>query len=678
MKNILVVDDDNMNRIMVKRALNDQYDVAAATSGAEAIKYLDTNDVDLILMDIEMPEMNGIETTRLIKSNNKWANIPIVFLTSDSDPITESECLKLGADDFIVKPVVPMVMNGRISRILELYDLRNGLETQLEKKTRQVELVTINAIMSIANTIDAKDKYTSGHSVRVAKCSVEIARRLGWSESELQNLRYVALLHDIGKIGVPDSVLNKPGRLNDTEFAVIKKHPLTGGEILKDIHMIEHVQEGALFHHERYDGSGYPFGLKGASIPLCARIVGIADSYDAMTTNRVYRKKLTTEQVINEFEKGKGTQFDPNLSELFIKMIKEGFCVTVVYNDKKTTDEISAPLGNIISKYNIDVKNNFVADPLTGMYNRNYAETRINELISSGHKGTLFMLDLDNFKHINDSYGHITGDKTLKIFAEILKNNTNENDVICRIGGDEFLAFFTDMTEHEEAVGKAEKIFSDFNEQFSSPTRAEGFSVSMGIAIYPDDGREFRKLYKNADKSLYHVKNNGKNSYHIFGDYENSSDDDYEFNEHDTSADLNNVRSILEGKFGDDDTFMNVAYDEFENIYNFISRYVKRSKHPVETVLLTLVDPRHNDYPDVITLDTAMNALKTSVITSLRSSDVGTKYSSNQYIVILMDADIENGRLVAERVVEKFKKIYKENDIWLIYDIQELEVEDAV
>lgn len=191
--------------------------------------------------------------------------------------------MKLGADDFIIKPVVPLVMNSRISRILELKELRDELETQLDKKTKQVKMVTLNSIMSIANTIDAKDKYTSGHSIRVANCAVEIAKKLGWSESEIQNFRYVALLHDIGKIGVPDSVLNKPEKLTDEEFAIIKEHPVTGGEILKDIRIIEHVQEGALFHHERFDGKGYPFGLKGIDIPLYAS--SLKNAIDALKTS---------------------------------------------------------------------------------------------------------------------------------------------------------------------------------------------------------------------------------------------------------------------------------------------------------------------------------------------------------------------------------------------------------
>ena len=153
MKYVLVVDDDNITLMMVSHALTDTYRVATATSGAEAIKLLDTEIPDLILMDVEMPEMNGMEAAKLIKANSSWEQIPLIFLTADSDPVTEAACLKLGADDFIIKPVVPLVMTSRISRILELKELRDELKTQLEKKTKQVEMVTLNSIMSIGSSL---------------------------------------------------------------------------------------------------------------------------------------------------------------------------------------------------------------------------------------------------------------------------------------------------------------------------------------------------------------------------------------------------------------------------------------------------------------------------------------------------------------------------------------------
>lgn len=327
MKHILVIDDDKTCLEIAKRELSDEYIVTPVLSGFQAIKFLDKKICDLILLDINMPEMDGKETMRVIRTNSAWSNIPIIFLSAELSPETEAECILLGADDFISKPIIPMVMRSRISRVLELHELRNGLETRLEQKTKQIEKITLNSITTIANIIEAKDEYVCGHSIRVAKCSVEIAKRLGWSDTELQNLHYVALLHDIGKIGVPDSILNKTSKLSKEEFDFIKKHPVIGSKILKDINMIPEAETGALYHHERYDGSGYPFGLSGNNIPIIARIIGIADSYDAMTSNRVYRAKLSNNEVISEFERCLGTQFDPEICGIFIDMLKSGFCI---------------------------------------------------------------------------------------------------------------------------------------------------------------------------------------------------------------------------------------------------------------------------------------------------------------------------------------------------------------
>lgn len=325
MKHILIVDDNKTNLALAKQELSKDYLVTPVISGFQALQFLEKKSTDLILLDISMPEMDGRETMARIRANKDWAKIPIIFLTADNTPETESQCLSDGADDFISKPFVPQVMRSRISRILELYDLRNDLETRLAEKTRQVELVTLNAITAIATTIEAKDPYTSGHSNRVAKCSVAIASRLGVDEETLKNLNFMALLHDIGKIGVPDAVLNKPHPLSDEEFSFIKKHPVIGHDILKNITTIPDVNVGALYHHERYDGKGYPNALSGEDIPFFARIIAIADTYDAMTSDRAYRKALTNEDVIIELEKNRGKQFDPEIQDVFVEMLKEGF-----------------------------------------------------------------------------------------------------------------------------------------------------------------------------------------------------------------------------------------------------------------------------------------------------------------------------------------------------------------
>ncbi len=327
MKHILIVDDNKTNLVLAKQELSGEYQVTPVLSGMQALQFLEKMHTDLILLDINMPQMDGRQTMQRIREREEWSKIPIIFLTADSSPETEAECLLAGADDFIAKPFIPQVMKSRISRILELHDLRNDLEARLEEKTKEVELVTLNAIMAIAKTIEAKDEYTSGHSERVAECSVAIAKRLGWEESKVKELHYMGLLHDIGKIGVPDEILKKPLPLEEEEYNILKKHSTTGAEILRKIKSFANLRIGALYHHERYDGKGYPEGLMGEQIPIEARIIAIADTYDAMTTNRAYRDRLPDEVVLAEFKKCKGTQFDEAIVEVFIRMLEEGFSI---------------------------------------------------------------------------------------------------------------------------------------------------------------------------------------------------------------------------------------------------------------------------------------------------------------------------------------------------------------
>ena len=665
---ILIVDDDEFNLRVAGDILTEHhYTINTVQSGEEALEFMEEHLPKLVLLDLHMKGMDGRETMKRIQANDKWKKVPIIFLTSDNKPETEKECLVLGAMDFITKPFVPMVMLSRISRIMELSELQNDLETKLEEKTRLVEKVSLNSIMVIANTIDAKDAYTSGHSLRVAKCSAAIARKLGWSEKDVQNLQYVALLHDIGKIGVPDAILNKPSKLSDEEFQVIKKHPVIGNDILKDIHMIKSVAEGALYHHERYDGRGYPFGLAGEEIPLYARIIGIADAYDAMTSNRIYRHKLTTEKVIQEFENGRGTQFDPLLTDLFLEMLHDGFDVAVeegiISWDNDLASESSALLSKVMTEYAADIQQKAVTDPLTGLYTRNYAEARIAKLLGEAHPGSLMMIDMDNFKAINDTYGHIAGDKTLKVLADALKANTCDEDVVCRLGGDEFIVFLTGMNDRQDVSEKAQAILDMLEENLGKLKLGQKSSVSIGIAVFPNDGKNFEMLYNNADKTLYYVKRNGKNSFAFY------SDEKPKNIAHDTGMDLNYIRTMLEGRMSEPEGgVFKVEYQDFQRLYKYISRGVKRNNQQVQTLLFTLTIDE-NEVP-TLDLEEPMKTLELAVASSLRMVDVGTRYSSIQYIVILMDTDIDNGRMVADRVIKQFYKMYGGGGVAIAYDIQ--------
>ena len=322
---VAVVDDDPMNLKLAERILG-KNDVAVTklNSGEALLSFLEENRPDLILLDINMPGMDGFETlTHLRAEETEIADIPVVFLTSENDTTAEKKALSLGAKDFIRKPFIPEILTLRVKQIAELLRLQKHLEDEVEKKTKENEQLFLNVVSSLAGAIDAKDTYTNGHSSRVAEYAKEISRRYGYSVKEQSDIYIIGLLHDVGKIGVPDSVINKPGKLDEEEFALIKRHPVIGSQILKNIKEMPKLSIGARWHHERFDGTGYPDGLVGDEIPEEARIVAVADAYDAMSSKRSYRNIMSQEKIRDEIIHGSGTQFDPRFAEIILKMMDE-------------------------------------------------------------------------------------------------------------------------------------------------------------------------------------------------------------------------------------------------------------------------------------------------------------------------------------------------------------------
>lgn len=323
---IVVVDDDS---IVLKRAwtILTEADMKAVVlkSGAQLLDYVSENEApDLILLDIRMPEMDGFEVLKELRSREEKGNeIPVIFLTANEDEAAEAKGLACGAMDYIRKPFVANILILRVKQAVELVRLQRHLADEVEKKTMEYEELFIQVVESLATAIDAKDTYTNGHSVRVAEYSKEIARRFGYDEEKQDAVFMMGLLHDVGKIGVPDSVINKPDRLTDEEFAQIKSHPEVGARILSNIKKMPRLADGARWHHERYDGRGYPDGLSGEQIPEEARMIAVADAYDAMTSNRSYRSSLPQELVRGEIQSSKGTQFDPRFADIMVQMIDE-------------------------------------------------------------------------------------------------------------------------------------------------------------------------------------------------------------------------------------------------------------------------------------------------------------------------------------------------------------------
>ena len=327
---IVVVDDDVTNLKMAGHILSkNNMRVTALKSGQALLDYIKDNTPDLILLDIMMPEMDGFETLRRLRVEAHKSDIPVIFLTADETEESETKGLALGAMDFIKKPFVPDVLVLRVRHTIDLVRLQRDLSSEVEAKTRQNKLLFQHVIKTIAGAIDAKDTYTNGHSSRVAEYSREIARRMGYNEEKLNDIFMMGLLHDVGKIGVPDAVINKPAKLNDEEYELIKNHPVMGAKILSNIKEMPTLATGARWHHERYDGTGYPDGLKEEEIPEEARIIAVADAYDAMSSHRSYREPLAQNVVRKEIEKGRGTQFDPGIAEVMLSMIDEDHSYTM-------------------------------------------------------------------------------------------------------------------------------------------------------------------------------------------------------------------------------------------------------------------------------------------------------------------------------------------------------------
>ena len=452
MDNIMIIDDDKINLATARKVLSDTYKVIPVIRGSQAIVYLENGDCDLILLDINMPEMDGFEVLQKIRQMESCKDIPVIFLTADNDTETETRCFKEGAIDFIAKPFVPEVMRSRIGRALELEELRCSLAERLEQKTREVS----------------------------------------------------------------------------------------------------------------------------------------------------------------------------------------------------------------------DIKNKSCQDALTGLWNRVYTEAAVNKMIAQEAKGTLMMIDLDNFKAINDNYGHIEGDRVLKMFADTLRDFSGEEDILCRIGGDEFVVFYKDLTSKSEIGSRAADIISDLCDKLEQCKFETNSSVSIGIAQAPEDAAEFNRLYNCADKALYYVKQNGKNSYHFFSDKLQTEKKRGEKN-----VDLNYLREFMNRADGGRGVY-SLDFESFHHVYNFIHRFVERSRREVQTLLFTIVD-NDEQKMDIAEMELALETLEKAIYQSLRRSDVSTRYSSKQIVVILMDVNEVNGDMVAARILKCFRELYTGRTVQIDYGIASMD-----
>lgn len=311
-RRILIVDDNRVNVELMKAQLKPfPYVLEVAYDGEEALQSIQKNKPDLVLLDLMMPKVSGYEVCKEIKQNKETRFIPVIIVTALSELDDKLKAIELGADDFLVKPFNKMELATRIRSLLQMKALHDDLDT------------SENILFSLVRALEAKDGYTKGHSERVAFYATGLAKFMGRSEKEIEILRKGALLHDIGKIGVKEDVLLKPGALTDEEMQHIQIHPSVGYEICKPLKSLAPCLCVIRHHHERCDGCGYPDGLKGKEISPLAMIASVVDAYDAMVTDRPYRKKMSKEQALSIFTKELHTgQWEPEVVKAFLEMIK--------------------------------------------------------------------------------------------------------------------------------------------------------------------------------------------------------------------------------------------------------------------------------------------------------------------------------------------------------------------
>ncbi len=640
-KVIMIVDDDKNNLAIQKEFLKPEYDIILATSGESALRRLARITPDLVLLDNIMPGMMGIEVLDEMQKDERLKRIPVIILTAEHDPTTEKECFIHGAADFITKPFASGVLLERIRKTLEFWELRNELEIQVFNKTREAETVVLQSIMAIANTIDAKDAYTKGHSERVAEYSAVIAKEMGWSEEEVQLLYNIALLHDIGKIGIPDSILNKPGRLTDDEFSIIKQHTVTGGEILKDIHSMQNAFIAARYHHERYDGRGYPNGLKGEEIPIYARVIAVADAYDAMTSNRVYRKKLSNKVVIDELKKGLGTQFDPKIGGIFVDILtrSEG-------TESDNSEEKEERMPEILNKQKFIDEFQTTHDYISGLYHKEYGMELIGQ-IPAKEDYTYCLIDIGNFRRLNKVYGRVQGDYVLEVVAGIISRNLKEDDFAYRVCGGSFGVCLLRQSEKEEILEYVNKVVEDFEKTKKKISVMEFCNIYIGISRTVCDGKDFEQIFSNADRALYFAKNAGENSYAF---YHTAADEDVQENK--------GLGRLIKCLFSEEERKKGAVpgNKKLIRILDQIADFIRESNRSCSLILFELEPVRENLEEYSFGKD-SMNNLELAAMEALRDSDSGIRLSSSQYLLILPESQDRNLPSFIKRVEQQYYRL---------------------
>lgn len=333
---ILIVDDTPDNIDVLANILRKDYEIKAALNGEKALLIaLAEPRPDMILLDIMMPGMDGYEVCRHLKANPVTSNIPVIFVTAKDDVADEQKGFELGAVDYITKPVSPPIVEVRVETQLALSNQKRVLELKVKQRTQELNHTRLEIIRHLGRAAEYKDNETGMHVIRMSHYAKFIAEAYGSNEEWVERLFHAAPMHDVGKIGIPDHILLKPGKLDADEWEMMKKHSEFGAEIIGEdpSQLLQMSKQIALTHHEKWDGSGYPKRMKGEEIPLEGRIVAIADVFDALTSERPYKKAWPVEDAVKLIDDNSGSHFDPSLVPLFHQVLPQILDIKEQYAD---------------------------------------------------------------------------------------------------------------------------------------------------------------------------------------------------------------------------------------------------------------------------------------------------------------------------------------------------------
>ena len=567
------------------------------------------------------------------------------------------------------------------SRIYQrMYDKNVEATNKITENSLQMRDLVMQTITTVARTIDAKDEYTEGHSQRVAEYSRLLAVELGKTEEEADNIYYVALLHDIGKIGIPDNVLHKPGRLSKEEYELVKQHPTVGADILRDIKAFPGIDIGAHYHHERYDGLGYPEGLKGSQIPEVARIIAVADSYDAMNSNRVYRHHFKKDIIIREIEGCKGSQFDPVIADAMITLIKQN----------KILDKLSALSAMPERRESTQSKevegllriNKLLLDSLAGDYSERYLveslsdEMTMNRVISEitddlkeRNNGCLFLLDVDQLRSTNQNHGYLVGDYCLSAIAQVLIRK-DLYLLVARMEGDEFLCYMPDVSSIFEARTRLSKIFNDVVDNIRQIPELSRVTISIGASYSRFNGYYFYKLLGAAEKALFQVKQEGDGGFKIFQEaIEHNKADALE-------KDLDNLAAIIERRTGNNATG-SMEYAQFLKAYELFKDIEDGEASWVQLVLFSLQETQ-DITEEVSERAAAMEYLAEAISSMIRNVDVTARYSNSQQLVLFMNLPDDHVSDVVSRIIREFYRMNTKENFELVYAVRNVALSEVV